>query len=142
MELKPIGLIHSSYANKKEAPRQGSLASQESIIKVFPEYMEGLDGVEDISHIIVLYWGHKADRSVVEAIPPWGTKSYGVFSLRAPNRPNPIAFCICKIISVDKNIIKVTGLDAIDGSPLLDIKAYSSKLDCYPDAKSHSRINE
>lgn len=142
MELKKIGVIHSPYKRKKEAPRQGSLESQESTIEVFPQYMKGLDRLEDLSNIIVLYWGSRADRSVLETIPPWGSESYGVFSLRAPNRPNPIALCVCEIISVEKNRIKVTGLDALNDSPLLDIKAYSAKLDCYPEAKSHPEIKE
>ena len=139
MELKKIGIIHSVYENKKQAPRQGMLSPQESTIEVFPEYIKALDGLGKLSHIIVLYWGDMADRSVLESIPPWGTESYGVFSIRSPHRPNPIAFCVCKIIRVEKNLIKVTGLDALNGSPLLDIKAYSAKIDCYPEAKSHLR---
>lgn len=139
MQLKKIGQIHSVYENKQEAPRQGKLSDQESTIEIFPEYVKALDGLEDLSHIIVLYWGNKADRSVVESIPPWGDHSYGVFSIRSPHRPNPIAFCVCRIISLEKNLIKVTGLDALNGSPLLDIKAYSAGLDSYPEAKSHLR---
>lgn len=142
MKLKKIGVIDSAYENKKQAPRQGILSSQESRIVVFPEYMKALNKLEELSHIIVFYWGDKADRTVVEAIPPWGDQAYGVFSIRSPNRPNPIAFCVCKVISIEKNIIKVTGLDALNGSTLLDIKAYSADIDSYPEAISHSKRNK
>lgn len=141
MELKKIGVIHSEFANRKETPRQGLLSPKESTIEVFEEYSAGLKSIEKLSHLIVLYWGDQANREVVESVPPWETegKSYGVFSIRSPNRPNPLAFCVCKVVSVEGNKIKVTGLDAFDGSPLLDIKAYSAKSDCYPEASSHSR---
>lgn len=139
MELKNIGVIHSIYENQKEAPRQGMLSAQESTIEVFPQYVRGLNKLEKLSHIIVLYWGHRADRTNLESLPPWGDESYGVFSIRSPHRPNPIAFCVCKILSVENNLIKVTGLDGLNGSPLLDIKAYSPKLDCHPEAISHDK---
>lgn len=142
MELKKIGIIHSVYENKKETPRQGMFSPQESTIEVFPEYIKALDKMEELSHIIVLYWSDKADRNALESIPPWGTKFYGVFSIRSPNRPNPIALCVCKVVNVQNNLIKVTGLDALNGSPLLDIKAYSARLDSYPDALSHKELNK
>lgn len=144
IELKKIGVIHSEYKNKKEAPRQGALSSNISTIEIFPQYVKALKRIDELSHIIVLYWGDKSDRNSLESIPPWEKedKTYGVFSIRSPNRPNPIALCVCKILSVEDNLIKVTGLDALDGSPLLDIKAYAPELDSYPEAMSHKKTQE
>ena len=137
MEFKEIGIIRSVFKSREQAPHQGIFSTEISTVEVFPEYIEGLKELEHLSHIIILYWANKSDRNRLGATPPWATGSYGVFSTRSPNRPNPISFAVCKIISVENNLIKVTGLDALDGSPLLDIKAYSAKLDSYPEAKSH-----
>ncbi len=129
MNLKKIGVIHSIYEKKGDAPRQGKLSSQESTIEIFPEYAGGLEGIEELSHIIVLYWGDRANRETLKSTPPGSEAEKGVFSIRSPHRPNPIALCVCKIISIDVNKITVTGLDAFDNSPLLDIKVYVPKID-------------
>ncbi|HZK25352.1 MAG TPA: tRNA (N6-threonylcarbamoyladenosine(37)-N6)-methyltransferase TrmO [Oscillospiraceae bacterium] len=129
MELKRIGIIHSSYTDKGAAPRQGKYSQQVSTIEILPEYAAGLAGIEERSHIVVLYWGDRANRETLTAVPPGRTSEKGVFALRSPNRPNPIALCICKIISVKENSIKVTGLDALNNSPVLDIKPYIPHLD-------------
>lgn len=142
MELQEIGRIHSIYKETSDAPRQGKLSSQESILEVYPAYIKGLDKIQALSHIIVLYWGSKANRSILEAKPPWAKDTYGVFATRAPHRPNPIAFCVCEIKKIEDNRLTVIGLDALDGSPLLDIKAYSSKIDSYPQATSHPFMKE
>ncbi|NLK64585.1 MAG: tRNA (N6-threonylcarbamoyladenosine(37)-N6)-methyltransferase TrmO [Tissierellia bacterium] len=129
MNLKKIGLVHSIYKNKGDAPRQGKLSKQESTIEIFPEYKEGLKGIEKLSHIIVLYWGDRANRETLKSIPPGSETEKGVFAIRSPNRPNPIALCVCEIVSVNDNVIKVIGLDAFNNSPVLDIKVYVPKID-------------
>jgi tRNA-Thr(GGU) m(6)t(6)A37 methyltransferase TsaA len=135
MELKPIGRIHSPYQNKKDAPRQGRLSDNLAIIEVFDEYTAGLKNVETLTNLFVLYWGDRSDRTVLQSVTPFGPEVTGVFSSRSPNRPNPIALCIVDVISIEGNRLTVRGLDALDGSPLLDIKAYSGSLDSIPDAK-------
>lgn len=134
MELKPIGIIHSPYKKASDAPRQGKMSELRSEIDVHEEYGEALLGIEKLSHIIVLYWGDRADREVLVSSSPWRSEPAGVFSIRSPNRPNPLAFCVCQLIERRGNTLVVTGLDALDGSPLLDIKAYSASIDSYPDA--------
>ena len=129
MNLKKIGFVHSIYEKKGDAPRQGKLSRQESTIEIFPEYREGLDGIEKLSHIIVLYWGDRADREALKSTPPGSKTEKGVFTIRSPHRPNPIALCVCEIVSVNDNIIKVIGLDAFNNSPVLDIKVYVPKID-------------
>ncbi|HHV39067.1 MAG TPA: tRNA (N6-threonylcarbamoyladenosine(37)-N6)-methyltransferase TrmO [Tepidimicrobium sp.] len=129
MQLKQIGKISTPYKKKGQAPKQGRLSEEEGIIEVFPEYVDAMKGLKKPRHIIVLYWGDRADRSITQTIPPWGEELTGVFASRSPNRPNPIAFCACEIVDIQGNLIKVKGLDALDGSPLLDIKIYSYKVD-------------
>lgn len=135
MELIQLGLIHSPYKETKEAPRQGKLSDQESKIEIFEEFLPAMTGIDELSHIIVLYWGDRGDRSIMETSTPWRPQKTGVFATRSPNRPNPIAFCVCNVLEVKGNIVKVTGLDALDRSPLLDIKVYSAEIDAYPEAK-------
>lgn len=135
MQLKQIGIVQSSYKDRKDAPRQGKFSDETSILVLEETYLPALTTIEELSHIIVLYWGNKANREILESPTPWSPDVIrGVFTTRSPNRPNPIAFCVCKIINIDGNKIEVSGLDALDGSPLLDIKAYAPDVDCYPEA--------
>lgn len=134
MELKQVGLIHSPYKERKDAPRQGKLSDQESVIEIFEDFLPAMTGLDELSHIIALYWGDRSDRTIVQSSTHWRPQMTGVFSTRSPNRPNPIAFCVCKILEIKENTIRVTGLDALDGSPLLDLKAYSAEIDSYPEA--------
>lgn len=129
MNLKKIGLIHSKYISSETAPRQGRYSDEESTIEIFPDYINALDGLQKVKSIIVLYWGDRANREVLRTTPPFMTEEYGVFSTRSPHRPNPIAVCVCNIISIEDNKIRVKGLDALNGSPLLDIKRYIPRVD-------------
>lgn len=135
LNLKPIGVIHSPYKSLKDAPYQGGVVETICEVEVFKEYEEGLKDIDGCSHLILLYWLHKADRSRLIVYPPYDLKPHGVFATRAPHRPNPIGFCIAKLVERKGNILKVKGLDAIDGTPLIDIKPFSPKLDFIPDAR-------
>lgn len=135
MNLKAIGIINSSYKTRDEAPRQGRLSDEIQELEIYPEYIDGLKGMEDISHLIILYWLDKSNRDKLLSKPPAANEVRGVFTTRSPNRPNPIAFAIAEILSIEKNRIKVKGIDAIDGSPLLDIKMYSPTIDCVETAR-------
>ncbi|WP_339007638.1 tRNA (N6-threonylcarbamoyladenosine(37)-N6)-methyltransferase TrmO [Fusobacterium animalis] len=142
MILKKIGIVHSVYENENNVPRQGKYSDEKSIIEIFPEYVAALNGVEFLKSIIVLYWGDRADRNVLKSTPPFATLEKGVFSTRSPNRPNPIAMCVCKILSIEGNKITVMGLDALNGSPVLDIKVFIPRVDTDKDYKESSKITK
>lgn len=129
MELKPIGIIISPYKEKGDAPRQGRLSKENMQLVIDGEFLQGMSGLEGIEHIIVLYWGDRANRETLMTKPPGRDDITGVFSCRSPNRPNPIALCVAKIDKIEGNVIHVVGLDALDGSPLLDIKPYVEMID-------------
>ncbi|WP_037999655.1 tRNA (N6-threonylcarbamoyladenosine(37)-N6)-methyltransferase TrmO [Thermacetogenium phaeum] len=135
MNLMPVGMIHSPYRTLKDAPRQGRLAGGTAELEVFPEFAEGLKDVEKASHLIVLYWCHLSSRDTLQTKTPFGPELRGVFACRSPARPNPIAFCVAELLEVKGNRLLVCGLDAVDGSPLLDIKPYSSEVDAVPGAR-------
>lgn len=136
MELIAIGRIHSDFKSKEDAPRQGRLVNNISTIEIFDDFVPGIKEVKDMTHIIVLYWQDQSNRQVIRTKTPFSTTEIGVFATRSPNRPNPIALCVCEVVEVLGNEIKVKYLDALDGSYVLDLKVYSSELDSYPEAKS------
>jgi len=133
--LKPIGVIRSPYKDKSSAPFQGRRSKDICEIEVFKEYEEGLRDIEKCTHLIVLYWLHLSDREKLTAVPPHDGREHGVFATRSPNRPNPIGFSVVELLEKNGRFLKVLGLDAIDGTPLLDLKPYSSDIDSIPDAK-------
>lgn len=124
MQLKQIGVIHSPYKEKQEAPRQGFDSEEISEIELFEEFASGMDRVDIQRKLLVLYWGDRADRAVIKSKTPFSEVPVGVFTSRSPNRPNPVAVCIADIVSISGRFIKVKGLDALDQSPLLDIKVH------------------
>lgn len=129
MKLEPIGVVISPYKDRADAPRQGRESEAVSKIAIFEDYREGLDGLEDRSHLIVLYWADRADRDILKVVPPGKTHKRGVFATRSPSRPNPISMCIVDLLEISGKTLRVRGLDALDGSPVLDIKPFSAGID-------------
>ncbi len=130
MKLNQIGVIKSPYKKRASIPRQGRLSEETSEIIVFEDYTDGLESIERYEYLLVLYWLDKAERDRLKATPPGDSKERGVFSIRSPARPNPIALCLVKILKIEGNSIFVKWLDALDGSPLLDIKPFVKGIDC------------
>jgi tRNA-Thr(GGU) m(6)t(6)A37 methyltransferase TsaA len=129
LELKSIGIIHSPYKNTGEAPYQGYKSEEISQIEVFKEFEEGLKDIEGFSHIIVIYWFHKSQGYHLLVKTPWDDSLHGLFTTRSPRRPCPLGLTVAELVAREKNILKVKGLDAIDGTPLLDIKPYVPSID-------------
>ena len=124
MKLVPIGVINSQYMTKDDAPHQGRFFTETSTITVYDEFLDGLGGLDTNKYLIILYWQDRAERDKLKVIPHGKTEKRGIFSTRAPVRPNPIAFCVVELVDIDKNKLTVKWLDALDGSPLLDIKPF------------------
>lgn len=124
LSLRPIGFVRSPYATPLDAPRQGEHASAQATIDVLPEYAAGLEGVERLGRVLVVWWAHLADRALLSRP---GTD--GVFSMRSPHRPNPICISEATIVRREGLRLVVTGLEATDGTPVLDLKAPTSEVD-------------
>jgi len=129
LKLKPVGIIHSPYKNASEAPYQGHKSEEVSQIEVFREFEEGLQDIEGFSHIVVIYWFHKSQGYHLLVKTRWEDNLHGVFATRSPHRPSPLGLTVVELIAREKNILKVKGLDAIDGTPVLDIKPYIPSID-------------
>jgi len=131
-EVRPVGFVRSGVKSSSEAPKQGALSGTEAEIVVSPEYIEALDGLSDrAGKIVVLCWMHEADRKILK-VHPRGKEDRperGVFSTRSPHRPNPISLHTMELLEVRGNVLRVRGMDAIDGTPVIDIKPHSPELD-------------
>ena len=130
--LKPIGYV---YNDIKEPTHKNSDEVISEIV-VNESLSEALDDIEQFSHIIVLYWIHRSRRPAPKKVHPRGDPSraeMGVFATRSPSRPNPIGKATVKLLERRRNILRVKGLDAIDGSPVLDIKPYIPGYDSVDD---------
>ena len=112
IKIKPIGIIHSPYKTRGDAPRQGRYSDKTSTIKIFNEFAEGLEGLDIHEYYIILYWQDSAERDKLKVIPHGKNYERGIFSTRAPVRPNPIGFCLVKLLGINKNILTVKWLDA------------------------------
>lgn len=115
--LRPIGVTHTPYGTPDEAPHQGFADDVEAEIEIFEAYADALAGIEDVIRVTVVYWAHLADRTGAV-----GSDGVGAFARRSPNRPNPLSICTCTLLGVEDRILRVTGLDAVDGSSVLDVK--------------------
>jgi len=134
--LKPIGIIHSPFKTKDECPIQGANASDsEGSVEVFIEYQDGLKDIELFSHIILLYLFDRAGEVKLIRQTFLDDEPHGVFACRHPCRPNGIGLSVVKLIKREKNVLKVGGIDVLDGTPLIDIKPYVPRFDNVPDAR-------
>jgi len=134
-QIKQIGIIHSPYKDMKDVPIQGVFKPDvEGIVEVFPEYEEGLKDIEKFSHIILLYYFHLSKDVKLQRPPFLDDNEHGIFSIRAPNRPNLIGFSVVRLKKREKNRLYVAEIDTIDGTPLVDIKPYVPKFDVRIDA--------
>jgi tRNA-Thr(GGU) m(6)t(6)A37 methyltransferase TsaA len=116
-------------------PIQGAMSPDtEAVIKVYPEYAQGLRDLGGFSHIILIYAFHKCHGSRLTVRPYMDTETRGVFATRSPHRPNHIGITTVKLVSIDGNSLRVKGIDMVDGTPLLDIKPYVPRFDSVPDA--------
>lgn len=110
-------------------------------VRIFPEFCSGLKGIEDFSHLTVLYWIHlkdtEKDRITLLVFPRHHKVNVetGVFACRSPSRPNPIGLCVVELLEVKNGLLTVRGLDALEGSPIIDIKPYIPRLDSFPQAR-------
>ncbi len=124
ISIKPIGILHCSLKDMAETPKNYSESDHKGVIEILPEYLAGLDGIEQGQSITVLFWFNQANRDLLK-IHPRGDKSKakrGVFSTRSPARPNPIAISELQVLAIDQNRIEVMHVDALDQTPILDIK--------------------
>ena len=130
INITPIGIIETPFDDLKGMPIQPSGADKiQGTIIIDKEYEEGLSDLEGFSHIILLYHFHKSKGYNLMVKPFMDDQQRGLFSTRAPRRPNPIGLSIVQLIKIENNKITVQGIDVLNGTPLIDIKPYVPGFD-------------
>jgi len=124
LELKPIGRVESPLADRASAPKQGREGSPEAWLVFEPEVLDGLDGLRSGDRVLVLTWLDRARRDVLRTHPrdDVSNPEQGVFNTRSPDRPNPIGLHEVEIVSIDGLRLQVRDLEALDGTPIVDVK--------------------
>jgi tRNA-Thr(GGU) m(6)t(6)A37 methyltransferase TsaA len=117
-----IGRIRTPWTSRLETPRQGRHDGPICRLEVFAPWEPAIRGVDFYSNLEVIYWLDQSRRDLVLQSPKHRGATRGTFSLRSPQRPNPIGTSIVKLVAIEGNTILVRGLDCLDGTPLLDIK--------------------
>jgi len=126
-QIYPIGFIRNN----------GNLTT----IEMDAKYVDGILGLKEFSHLLVFYWLHENDnpkkREILQVYPRGDPQNplQGVFATRSPVRPNLIGLSICKILSIEENIIRIDTIDAYDGSPVIDLKPYIPDIDSEEDVQ-------
>jgi len=132
IKLKPVGMIHSPFKKKEdiESKKYADPKGFDSVqgeLEIFKEYEAGLKDTEGFSHLIVLFAFHESEGYSLHTKPLLENTLRGVFSTRSPHRPNSIGLTVVKVVERKGNIVKVSGIDMIEGTPILDIKPYTSR---------------
>lgn len=128
----PIGIIHSEHTIAEKTPIQPVYAKGcKGYVELYPEFAEGLKDLEGFSHIYLIYHFHQSRQVKLVVKPFLQDIDRGVFSTRQPYRPNAIGLSVVDLLSIEGNIMHLDGMDVLDGTPLLDIKPYTTKFDLH-----------
>ena len=130
-----IGIIHTPFSDKDEAPVQGALQPEaEGVVEVFTEFAPALQDIEGFTHLYLLYHFDRAGEIRVVRPTFLDDAPHGIFASRHPCRPNGIGLSVVRLVAREENRLVVAGIDVLDGTPLLDIKPYIPRFDCRPEA--------
>src|SRR4051812_38124939 len=130
-ELTPVGLVESSLVDRSSAPRQGDEGGPDAWVVVAPQFADAVADIAVGEEVLLLTWLDRADRAV-QVVHPRGDVTrtpLGVFSTRSPDRPNPIGLHRVTVLEVQGTRLLVSDLEALDGTPVLDIKPVLGALD-------------
>lgn len=136
ISFKPIGIIRSCYTKEAGTPIQGVCHPESrGEVHLFPEYRTGLQDLEGFSHLYLIYYLHRSQGPKLTCVPFMDEVERGVFSTRAPCRPNPIGLSVVRLEKIENAVLTVSEIDIVDGTPLLDIKPYVPCIDARKNVK-------
>ena len=125
-----------------------NISIEKESIEIFERYGDALLGLKQFSHVIVIWWFHENDTPEKRGtlrVHPMGNQAIlltGVFATRSPQRPNPIAISVCKLMSEERNHLHIDGIDARNGTPVIDVKPYIPESDSIPEAEVPRWVGE
>lgn len=134
-----IGRLNSPWTDRSTCPknmRAARAAGRPAELVVDQAYRRGLDGLDGVSHIVILTWLHRSPRDLIVQKPRQAEAARGVFALRSPARPNPIGLHVARLVALDAGtgVLCLDAIDVLDGTPVIDIKPYLPSVDAFPDA--------
>ena len=127
--MRPIGVIHTPFTEKADTPVQASRSQAKGSVEIYPEFTDGLQDLEGLSHIFLLYVFHASTGYSLVVKPFLDDRKHGLFSTRFPYRPNPIGLSLVQLLGRNGNTLEIEGVDMLEGTPLLDIKPYVPEFD-------------
>lgn len=137
LTLEPIGVVHSPFQWREEAPRQPTVGEpSDATIVLRPGLQNTLQDVAGFERIWVLFWLNYSKGWVHQLVPPRDTVKRGLFATRAPDRPCPIGLSAVRVVAVKGCRITIRGHDLLNGTPVLDLKPYIPAYDSFPDARA------
>jgi tRNA (adenine37-N6)-methyltransferase len=134
-----IGRIRSPWTKREDCPKNMREARDRGMpasAEIDAPYRAGLEGLERASHVVLLSWFDRALRNLIMQKPRQSPVASGTFALRSPARPNPIGLHVARLVSIDREagLLEIDAIDALDGTPLLDLKPYFASIDAMPEA--------
>lgn len=136
-----IGRINSPWKSREDCPKNMAAArtlGRPASVEIDARYRRGLPGLERFSHVVLLTWLDRSRRDLIVQNPRHAEQPRGTFALRSPVRPNPVGLHVVGLLSVDaeSGLLEIDAIDALDGTPVIDVKPYYASNDAIPDAAS------
>jgi tRNA-Thr(GGU) m(6)t(6)A37 methyltransferase TsaA len=129
ISMQPIGWVRSPYGKAGEIPKGlGAKHETEGVLEIRAEFEPGLTDIEGFSHLYVIWGFDRAEGCDLVGVPPTDDRPHGVFATRSPRRPNPIGLTVVELLGREGAMLRVRGVDMLEGSPILDIKPYLSNV--------------
>jgi tRNA-Thr(GGU) m(6)t(6)A37 methyltransferase TsaA len=127
--MQPIGVVRSPFTATTQIPKGcGARHEAEGTLEILPEFDQGLMDIEGFSHLYVIWLFDRAGEYSLLATPPTDDRPHGVFATRSPRRPNSLGLTVVRLLSREGSSLLVTGVDMLDGTPILDIKPYLTSV--------------
>ncbi len=127
--MQPIGYVRSPYKDTREIPKGlGAKHEAEGSLEILAEFEPGLTDIEGFSHLIVIWAFDRSEGFSLVGTPPSDDRPHGVFATRSPRRPNPIGLTVVELLYREGPVLRVRGIDMLEGTPVLDIKPYLSNV--------------
>ncbi len=126
---QPIGFVKSPYTATKDVPKGlGARHDADGVLEILPEFETGLADIDGFSHLFVIWVFHESQGFELLGTPPSDNRPHGVFATRSPRRPNPIGLTVVELLRREGRLLRVRGVDMLDGTPILDVKPYLSSV--------------
>jgi tRNA-Thr(GGU) m(6)t(6)A37 methyltransferase TsaA len=127
--MEPIGYVRSLYVDTDQIPKgPGAKHEAEGILEILAELEPGLRDIEGFSHLFVIWAFDRSEGYNLVGTPPTDNRPHGVFATRSPRRPNPIGLTVVELLCREGRLLRVRGIDMLEGTPILDIKPYLSSV--------------